>query len=158
MSGFLLLLGGGLAWVALRGQPDLLSFVFGLLLTLAVFRRRLRWRGEITPARLARGTWAAIRLLFYFTWEVMVSNIEQFRLVFSPRMNLRPAWISFETRLEGSATRAFLGILISMTPGTLTCRVDGSTVWIHALHAGDEKAIRELIRRRFELPLRALEV
>jgi len=102
-------------------------------------------------------------LLGTFVWELVVANVQQLRVVLSPRIDVDPCWVHFDTVLESPALRALLGVMISLTPGTLVCdefeRPDGGVcLWLHILDTDDAPAAVARIRERLEAPLRSLEI
>ena len=96
-------------------------------------------------------------LLGRFLVELIVANLQQARLVLGWPLELQPRWITFETRLRSGIGRTLLGALISLTPGTLTCDLQGETLLIHALNATSESATVSHIRRQFESLLIRME-
>ena len=108
-----------------------------------------------------RLAWASVKVAAIFTWELVLANFGQLRIVLAPRIEVQPRWVHFELALESPALRALLGVMISLTPGTLVCdeapHEDGFHVWIHVLDSDDPEAVINRIRRRLEAPLRALE-
>ncbi len=111
-------------------------------------------------SRLRRGlirTVIGIRLLGRFILEMLVSNLAQARLVLSRPLRVYPHRVHFRTRLQTPAARTLLGALVSMTPGTLTCDLDGDTLEIHVLGVDSDTDVVEHIRERFESLLETLE-
>jgi len=152
---------GGFAWMGLRGDATPAAFAIGAGLALVMgavvgglhrdAEGRSIWLGRI------RG---GARLLVGFPVEVVLANLHQLRIVLAPRIEITPRWVHSRTALETPGLRAMLGVMISMTPGTITCEEggpDGRTVWIHALDARTDAEVTERIRARLEAPLRALE-
>jgi len=149
---------GGVLWMGLQGRAELSTFCAGGLLAAALaWLARLPWRGTLAPGRLARGALIVTRLTARFLLDVTVANVQQLRLVLSPRLQIRPRWIRFTTRLEHPATRTALGVLISMTPGTVTEDLQGEKLYIHVLNASSEDDTVARIRDRFERLLLDLE-
>ena len=99
----------------------------------------------------------ATLLLGRFVRELLLANVQQARLVLAPRMRVEPRWIRFETQLRSRGARTLLGVLISLTPGTLTCDRQGGTLLLHALNAPSEDEVVERIRQRFESLLVRME-
>ena len=88
--------------------------------------------------------------------------VEQLRIVLAPRIDVHPGWIRFDTELETPAMRVLLGVVLSLTPGSLTYEEsiseDGACdIALHVLDLRDEDRLVERIRARFEAPLRAME-
>ncbi len=110
-----------------------------------------------TLRRWALRTVIAARLLGRFTIEMLVSNLAQARLILSRPMRVRPHWIDFRTRLRTPPARILLGVLVSMTPGTLTCDLEGETLRIHVLGVDSDVDVEQHIRERFESLLEKME-
>lgn len=109
------------------------------------------------PDRWLRRAALGLALLARFSLELLVANLEQARLILGRPLEVSPRWIRFETRLRSETARTVLGALISLTPGTLTCDLEGDTLLIHALNAtSDEDAVAR-IRQRFESLLARME-
>lgn len=146
-------------WVAMRGHGDAWTWATGGALGL-VFAFALH---DATPRRYAsfgRRAKALVVLLGGFLWELLLSNVQQLRLVLAPRLDLQPVWLRFDSRLQTAWARAALGTLISMTPGTITCAIDEDgpgAFCVHALDARDEARTIARIRTLFEGPLLVLE-
>lgn len=98
-----------------------------------------------------------VRLLGRFGSEMVVSNLAQARLILSRSLEIDPHWIDFRTRLKTPSARVFLGALVSMTPGTLTCDLEGEMLRIHVLGTGSDTDVACRIRERFESLLEEME-
>jgi multisubunit Na+/H+ antiporter MnhE subunit len=154
----------GLVWMGLLGEVGWGSFGVGVALGLAVWRvEGVRSRRAFGPVRALRLTWLATRFFAVFLVELLVAVVEQVRIVLAPRIDVRPGWVRFTTELETPAMRVLLGVVISLTPGSLTYEESISEdgvcdLAIHVLDLRDEGRLVERIRARFELPLREMEV
>lgn len=158
MTGLAIALVGGLVWIGLRGQADLATFCVGAVVSgAAAWAIRLPWGRGVPPARLARGTGILARLLVRFAIDLAAANLRQLRLVLAPKVLVRPRWVRFTTRLEHPATRNLLGVLISLTPGTVTQELRGDEYVIHVLDAAPEDDPAAVIQERFETLLARLE-
>ncbi|MGB5161178.1 MAG: Na+/H+ antiporter subunit E [Thermoanaerobaculia bacterium] len=117
--------------------------------------RRRSWGGVVL--RWFRRASLGLQLLGRFVVELLLANLQQAGLVLRWPLRVRPRWIRFETRLRSETARTLLGALISLTPGTLTCDLQGPTLLIHALNATSDEAVRARIRQRFESLLVQME-
>jgi multicomponent K+:H+ antiporter subunit E len=102
------------------------------------------------------------RFFVVFLWELVVAVGEQLRIVLAAPIDVRPGWVRFSTELETPVMRAALGLVISLTPGSLTYEESVSDngvcdLALHVLDLRDEERLLERIRTRFEAPLRAME-
>lgn len=149
---------GGLVWIGLRGSADLATFFVGAAVSAAAaWVTRLPWRARVSPTRLLRGLAICCGILFRFAIDLVVANARQLRLVLRPRLRVRPRWVRFTTALEWSGTRLIMGVLISLTPGTVTEELRGNEYVIHVLDADPEEDPLTPIRDRIEAPLLRLE-
>ncbi len=158
MMGLAVALIGGLVWMGLRGHADLATFVVGAAVSAAAaWATRLPWRGRFSPVRLSRGLAICCQILFRFVIDLTVANVRQLRLVLSPRLRVRPRWVRFTTSLKRPTPRLILGVLISLTPGSVTEELRGNEYVIHVLDADPEEDPLIAIRSRIEAPLLRLE-
>lgn len=158
MNGLYVALLGGIVWIGLRGDAAPATFLVGGALSAGVaWMARLSSRGGISPTRLP---WAGLlfaRLLVLFAVELAIANARQLKLVLSPRLCVQPRWVRFTTRLEHPWSRLILGVLISLTPGTVTQELRGDEYVIHVLDAAPGADPLVAIRSRLEAPLLRLE-
>ena len=98
----------------------------------------------------------ALRLLFVFTWDIVVANLRVARLVLGKNDRLRPAFLEVPLDIEDSFAVAILASMITLTPGTLTAfvRERGPVLVVHALDVDDEAAAIAEIKLRYERPLK----
>ena len=163
MSTFFMPILTGVAWMGLTADLAWGTFVVGALLGLGIWRlERASAHRPFGVLRAARLVGMGSRLLVVFLWEMVVTNYEQLLLVLAPRIDVRPGWIQFRSELETPAMRALLGMLITLTPGSMTYEAstgeDGVCYFgIHVLDLRDEARVVEHIRSRFEEPLLAME-
>ncbi len=159
---FFLLL-SGFAWMGLRGDLGPAAFVTGAIFGVVAWRLEHVYSSEpFDPRRALLLAWRGAKVAASFAAELVVANWQQLRVVLAPRVDVQPHWIHFDTRIESPALRLVLGIMVSLTPGTLVCDeiegADGSVcLWIHILDGEDPEAVLDRIRRRLETPLHALE-
>ena len=153
-----LVLLGGVLWMGLQGQVEWSSFLVGGVLGAVVASSlRLSPRRALALGRDLRGLGILARLYGRFVVELAVANVQQLRMILSPRLEIRPRWVRFSTRLRSPASRKLLGVLISMTPGTVTENLVENELTIHVLSSPSEEAVVSHIRESFEEPLLELE-
>jgi multisubunit Na+/H+ antiporter MnhE subunit len=163
MSTFFVMILTGVAWMSLLGEIGWGHFSVGVVLGFVIWRvEGARARRPFGPLRAVFLTWLGLRFLAVFLWELLVAAVEQLRIVLAPRIDVCPGWIRFETELETPAMRVLFGVVLSLTPGSLTYEEsiseDGACdISLHVLDLRDEERLVEKIRARFEAPLRAME-
>lgn len=148
------------AWLGLQRSVDLGNFLFGALLGFTILKVVGFVRGEGAGfGRTLRYIRAGAVVLFWFALEINYANIQQLKIIFAPRINVSPKWIRYPSDLQSHRLRALLGMMISMTPGTITCSAQYSdrVLIIHTLSADDEQQTIDRIRDVLEKPLRRLD-
>ena len=94
----------------------------------------------------------AFAFLGVFVWELVLANLNVARLVFSPRIDIRPGIVEIKTRLKSPLGRMVLANAITLTPGTLVVDIKGDTLFIHwiVVSSVDPEAATRDIAGRFE--------
>jgi multicomponent Na+:H+ antiporter subunit E len=105
------------------------------------------------------------RIIFYylmylavFLTELVKANLNVMRLVFSPRINIKPGIVEIRTGLKSPMGRLALANSITLTPGTLVVDIRGDSLFIHWINvsATDPVAATEEIAGRFEKYLKVI--
>ena len=93
-----------------------------------------------------------------FLIELVKANIKVMRLVFSPRINIKPGIVEIKTRLKSPMGRLALANTITLTPGTLVVDIKDDSLFVHCINIGStdqDKATAE-ISGRFEKILQVI--
>ena len=163
MSGFFFILASGVVWMGLSVDLDLETFIWGAALgSIYWFLRGQESRRPFGVRRALVLIWLGSRLAVTFLWELVVANIDQLRLVLSPRIDIEPGWIEVHCSLQTTPMRVLLGTLLTLTPGSLTFeeKTDENGRWTIHMHLLDTRGGEESLeraRRRFEAPLKRME-
>ena len=159
---------GTLIWLALMEESGLRGALFGGALGFVCAEILVRRTSPGTPSGTrgagrsgtpsrGRYAWACLRLLIRFSAEVLIANLQQLRIVLAPRLRVRPRWLVYRTELRDPRLRVLLGLMLSLTPGTITAELEADALLVHVLDTRDPEAVEERIRRRFEGLLQELE-
>ena len=108
--------------------------------------------------------WTPLVIYYYFCYlavffaELVKANINVMRLVFSPRIDIKPGIVEIKTELESPIGRLALANSITLTPGTLVVDIIGNSLFIHWINIGttDPVVAAETISRRFEKLLKVI--
>ncbi len=94
----------------------------------------------------------AFAFLGVFLWELVLANLNVARLVFSPRIRIRPGIVEIKTRLQSPMGRMVLANAITLTPGTLVVDIRDDSLFIHwiVVSSEDPEAATRDIAGRFE--------
>jgi multicomponent Na+:H+ antiporter subunit E len=94
----------------------------------------------------------AFAFLGVFVWELVLANLNVARLVFAPRIDIRPGIVEIKTRLKSPLGRMVLANAITLTPGTLVVDIRDDSLFIHwiVVSSVDPEAATRDIAGRFE--------
>ncbi len=130
---FIIMLG---FWVLLSGKFDPFHLTLGVISAALVSwsSAHLLFRDHTRRHRLAE----AGRFLLYLPWilkEIIKSTLQVAFLALHPNMlrHLNPHLVRFRTRLQSPAAKVTLANSITLTPGTITIRIEDDLFLIHAL-------------------------
>ncbi|MBR3502924.1 MAG: Na+/H+ antiporter subunit E [Clostridia bacterium] len=65
--------------------------------------------------------------------EIFRCNLAVIRLILSPSLEVEPELHTFQTKLRTDTARVALANSITLTPGTITCGLEGDKFVVHAL-------------------------
>lgn len=135
-------------WLMLQGHPSLGSALLGLLAAGVIAAWLAPDAGATPHVRL----WPLIRLGGRVAIDVVRSNLTVMRLVLTRTRRLRPAWVDIRLDLPDDARVAALGVIVSLTPGTVSVDYDAATssLRVHALDTSDPEALARQIKSRYE--------
>lgn len=102
--------------------------------------------------------WLALKLILYFLWEVILSNLRVIQEVLSPRFRMRPGILAVSLDSQTDLEIALFANMITLTPGTLSVHVsrDRRVLYVHSMYAADPEAAKRELKASFER--RVLEV
>jgi len=130
---FIIMLG---FWLLLSGKFDPFHLTLGVISAALVSwsSAPLLFRDQTRRHRLAE----AGRFLLYLPWilkEIFKSTLQVTILALHPNMRrpLTPHLVRFRTRLQSTAARVTLANSITLTPGTITIRIEDDLFLVHAL-------------------------
>ncbi len=84
--------------------------------------------------------------------DIIRANFVVARQVLGPNRVLHSQIFELPLDLRGRLPISVLAATITLTPGTVSCRIspDQTCIWVHALHSGDLQAEIDEIKRRYE--------
>lgn len=108
--------------------------------------------------------WSPLVIYYYLLYlivffiELVKANFSVMRLVFSPRIDIKPAIIEIKTQLKSPIGRLALANTITLTPGTLVVDIKDDSLFIHWINISttDPVEATEAIAGRFEKFLKVI--
>ena len=129
-------------WLVLSGRYEIEYLAFGVLAAafIAFLNHELLsllWhtdgKGETQARVVFRQLW---RFLAYLPWllvRIIIANVHVAYLVLHPKMPIKPALLQFQTRLQGNLSQVIVANSITLTPGTVTVKLEDGEYVIHVL-------------------------
>ena len=120
-------------WLLLSGHygPLILAFgVFSCIVTALITWRMGLNDDEGNPIHL---WW---RVPIYWTWlfwEIVKANIDVAKRIINPRLPISPTLITLKTSQATEFGQVIYANSITLTPGTVSLRIDKDTIEVHAL-------------------------
>jgi len=143
-------------WILLSGKLDAFHLALGGLscLLVSVLSSDLLFP---KGSRLQAGV--IVRFLLYLpwlVWQIVLANIDVARLALSPdaRKAIDPRIFRFKTKLKSDTAKVAFANSITLTPGTITVKIEGDEFCVHGINAKAADALpgemEERIARVFE--------
>ena len=121
------------AWFGLSGHRETLLLALGAFSCLAVVALARRMRivdGEGVPLPITP------RIFYYLpwlAWQILLANVHVARRILHPRMPIHPTLVRVRAGQRTDLGRTVYANSITLTPGTLSMRLAGDEILVHAL-------------------------
>lgn len=122
-------------WLVLNGKLTLEVILLGLAVT-AMLGILLYALFSYTPRR----EWKLIKkiplflcYLFVLLWEIIKANVTMLAFILNERKTIEPTLVTFRTDLKTKLGRFMLANSITLTPGTITVRMEKDKLTVHCL-------------------------
>lgn len=132
-----------LFWIVLNGRITLEVLFIGIFVSavVSVFAYKtlgIKWANE---KKLYSKIGRIIAYLFLLVWEVVKANIHMIGLVLSWNKEIKPQIAYFKSPLNTQAAKVALANSITLTPGTITIKLEGDEFGVHAIDASNNEGI-----------------
>lgn len=142
-----------LTWLVLSGRYNPIFLLQGVVLSGAVtfltrdiFYSIFEPYDEAAEAGIGSLLLTGLRFAAYVPWlfyQIIKANFQVAYLVFHPRVPVDPHLLQFSTRLKGNIARVLLANSITLTPGTVTVRLEDGRYLVHALVPASAQGITD---------------
>ena len=123
-------------WILLSGKFDLFHLTLGVISSglVSFMSADLFMYESKSSNRLATGG----RFLLYVPWllyQIVLSTLHVTFLALHPKMKdqIDPTIVTFKTKLKTDIARVALANSITLTPGTITIRIEDQIFYVHAI-------------------------
>lgn len=149
-----------LPWLVLSGKYDAMHIGMGVLCAAMVAwwsKDLLFPNGKFSISFYIKHLFRFIPYMGWLFWQIVLSNVHVLKVALSPRMRelISPKMVRFNTDVTEEISKFVLANSITLTPGTVTVRVEGRRFLVHAL---TEKAASGLPGESDEMERRIINV
>ena len=130
-------------WVVLNGKWTTEIALFGAAFAAIAYFFSCRFMGFSlkTDVRLFARVVDAVRYGWLLLGEIVKANLTVMRMVLDLDFEPKPQLVKFTSGLQKERHRVVLANSITLTPGTITCLLEGDEFLVHAL---DESLVEGL--------------
>ena len=138
-----------LLWLGLSGLMKPLILILGaisVILSVGLAARLGIIDRETSPYHRIL---AFIRYTPYLISEILKANLTVLKAILSPDLDIHPTLVKVPSRCKSDLAKVIFANSITLTPGTVTVRVDDDTMLVHGLYDADAQpdAFEEMERR-----------
>jgi multicomponent K+:H+ antiporter subunit E len=100
----------------------------------------------------------ALMYLFRLLIDIVASNYDVAKRVLQSNRGLKPAFIAVPLDIKEPLLLTIFTSSVSLTPGTVSVELSDDRTWlyVHVLHLEDEQELINLIKDRYEAPLKEI--
>ena len=141
-------------WLILAQRITLETIILGYFISYCIFK----FNEDILcinnkKINLKKGKYI-LMYCFYLVKEVFKSNFHVAKIILSPKMDISPKIITFNTKLKSNFLRCIFANSITLTPGTLSVELQDDYLTVHCLEESSIEGVKnsdfEKILLKFE--------
>ncbi|MDA7746609.1 Na+/H+ antiporter subunit E [Psychromonas sp.] len=136
------------------------DFSNGHMVLGAVFAIVIPWIvAPLSEKRLvAKSHIKVLMYTFRLLVDIVVSNYDVAKRVLQSNRSLKPAFIAVPLDINAPVPLTIFASSVSLTPGTVSVELSDDKKWlyVHVLHLEDEQELINLIKHRYEAPLKEI--
>lgn len=144
-------------WLIFNAKFTLEICIFGIVLSaiMYVFIWKVFGYKPKYDWLIVKLSWRGVKYFVILIWEIIKANIAVLKLIFTPKVEVKPKLVYFTVDLETNPGRLLLANSITLTPGTITADINGNEYCVHALDEAfsggmDESTFVEQIKKMEE--------
>ena len=124
-----------LLWIVFNGRVTVEIVLFGVVISAAVYWFMCRFM-DLSPKKELGYIKKSLYFLEYLLClikEIIAANLATMRLALTSNYEIEPVLVQFDVPFKNDAYKFLLANSITLTPGTITVAIDGSTFTVHCL-------------------------
>jgi multicomponent Na+:H+ antiporter subunit E len=134
-------------WIAVSGKVQLHEILLAVVVILFVMHLIYKLITNIfeepafssskfeKPALLAA-------YIYYITRDIVTANLHVAKIILSPGIRIKPGMLKYRHGFVKKFTSFLYANSITLTPGTLTIKMDDENIMVHALETENETGLR----------------
>jgi len=145
-----------LFWIILNGKITVEILCFGLAIAtmFSIFANKFLNYNMTTEKKFWRNLGLIIKYIFILLVEIVKANLVVLKILFTKGRNTNPVIVHFDSPLEKEFFKVVLADSITLTPGTITVRLNENGYEVHCL---DESLAKGLDSSIFVKILKKME-
>lgn len=122
-------------WIILNGRITAEIIILGIFFAAVIYAFACKFLGLTWQMEKSfwKHLWWLIYYIFILLKEIAVANLMVLKIVFTPGRRIHPVLVSFESPLKGKLLKVILADSITLTPGTITVKLDDKGYVVHCL-------------------------
>lgn len=125
-------------WVILSGNLDAVHLGMGVIccLFVTIISGDLMFLEDKKGSLLRlQQTWSLLVYIPWLLWEIVLANIHVLKLAVLPKgiTLVQPRIVRYKTYLKSQSSRFIFANSITLTPGTVTLKMEDDVLYVHAI-------------------------
>jgi len=122
-------------WLILNGRITLEVCLFGLVISVLIYLFMCKFMDFSVKKdlRLMRKIGYAVVYFFVLLKEIFISNFKIMAIILFKHIPITPAMTEVRVELKSEMAKTILANSITLTPGTITVKVEGNVFTVHCL-------------------------
>ncbi len=133
-----------LFWIILTSTLVPVSMVLGAICSAFTAAISLAILGRVLDPQINLGV--ILRLPIFairLGWEIVKANYDVAKIIINPKLPIDPRVTVYQTYLPGDLPKTVFADSITLTPGTVTLKIEGDRLFVHCLAAHHEEGLHE---------------
>lgn len=122
-------------WVIFNGNFTLEICLFGVVIAAAVFAFTCKFMGHSLQKekRIYQNSFRMLSYICLLIKEIIKANFVVIHMILSEREEVEPTLVSFHSRMKTGLGKTLFANAITLTPGTITVKLEDSNYVVHCL-------------------------
>lgn len=136
-----------LFWIILNGKITTEIIVLGIFFAAVIYAFTYKFMGFTWQKEKSfwKHLWWLLVYILILIKEIAVANLTVLRIIFTPGRKIHPVLVSFEAPFKSKLLKVILADSITLTPGTITVKLDEKGYVVHCLDESMAKGLNDSV-------------